>query len=74
MILQSDEVLAQIKNIKDIAEHVSSSGHALSPDFHIILSKMNDPEKIADFILSHLNIRIDQAQELLESRTHKEFS
>ncbi len=69
----STEVLAQIKNIKDIAEHVSSSGHALSPDFHIILSKMNDPEKIADFILSHLNVRVDQAQELLEARTHKSF-
>ncbi len=50
----SNEVIAQIKNIKEIAEHVSAAGHALSPDFHIILSKMNDPEKIADFILSHL--------------------
>ena len=69
----STEVLAQIKNIKDIAEHVSASGHALSPDFHIILSKMNDPEKIADFILSHLNVRVDQAQELLEARTHRAF-
>ena len=67
------QVLAQIKNIKDIAEQVSVSGHSLSPDFHIILSKMNDPEKIADFILSHLNIRVDQAQELLESRTHHAF-
>ena len=69
----STEVVAQIKNIKDIAEHISASGHALSPDFHIILSKMTDPEKIADFILSHLNIRVDQAQELLESRTHESF-
>ena len=69
----SAEVVAQIKGIKDVAEHVSTSGQALSPDFHIILSKMNDPEKIADFILSHLNLRIDQAQELLESRTHKMF-
>lgn len=69
----SPEVLAQIKNIKDIAEHVSASGHALSPDFHLILSKMSDPEKIADFVLSHLNLRVDQAQELLESKTHTEF-
>ena len=69
----STEVIAQIKNIKDIAEHISASGHALSPDFHIILSKMTDPEKIADFILSHLNVRVDQAQEFLESRTHESF-
>ena len=64
------ELLAQVKNIRDIAETISASGHALSPDFHIILSKMNDPEKIADFILSHLNLRVDQAQRLLECRTH----
>lgn len=64
------EALAQIKNIKDLAEHISTSGHALSPDFHIILSKMNDPEKMADFVLSHLNLRVDQAQRLLECRTH----
>jgi ATP-dependent Lon protease len=70
---QSSEVLAQIKNIKDVAERISTSGHALSPDFHIILSKMHDPEKIADFILSHLNLRVDQAQELLEAITHRDF-
>ena len=33
----------QIKNIKDIAEHVSVIGHALSPDFHLILSKTERP-------------------------------
>ncbi len=65
------DVQAQIKNIKDMAEHISASGYALSPDFHIILSKMDDSEKIADFILSHLNVRVDQAQRLLESRTHQ---
>ena len=65
------ELLAQVNNIKDIAETISASGHPLSPDFHIILSKMSDPEKIADFILSHLNLRVDQAQGLLECRTHR---
>jgi ATP-dependent Lon protease len=69
----STEIAAQIKNLKDIAEQISSSGHALSPDFHIILSKMQDPDKLADFILSHLNLRVDQAQSLLESRSQKEF-
>nr|MBA2307486.1 LON peptidase substrate-binding domain-containing protein [Candidatus Dependentiae bacterium] len=67
------EVMAQIKNIKDIAEHISVSGHALSPDFHIILSKMNDPEKIADFILSHLVIRVDKAQKMLEARSYRDL-
>ena len=43
-------------------------GNTFSPDFHIILSKMHDPDKIADFILSHLNLSVEQAQELLETR------
>lgn len=61
-----DEVTAQIRNIKTLAEKMSSSGQSFSPDFHLILSKMQDPEKIADFILSHLNLSVDQAQQLLE--------
>jgi len=64
------ELLAQIKNIKALAEEMASSGQAFSPDFHLILSKMNDPDKIADFVLSHLNLTVEQAQELLE-KTNK---
>ena len=69
----SSELAAQVKNIKAIAEQISASGHALSPDFHIILSKIHDPEKIADFVLSHLHLRVEQAQALLETRNYKEF-
>jgi len=60
-------IMAQIKNIKELAEKMALSGQAFSPDFHTILSKMNNPEKIADFILSHLNLNVEQAQALLES-------
>lgn len=67
------ELAAQIKNIKMLAEKMISGGHSFSPDFHIILSKMQDPEKIADFILSHLNLPVDQAQDLLESTTQQVF-
>ncbi len=71
--MDSTELAAQIKNIKHIAEKMSSSGQSLSPDFHLILSKMQDPEKIADFILSHLTLSVDQAQGLLELVTYTEF-
>lgn len=67
------ELSAQVKHIKMLTEKMVAQGHSFSPDFHIILSKMQDPEKIADFILSHLNLSVDQAQELLESETQKEF-
>lgn len=60
------EVTAQMRNIKDIAERLAANGQSPTPDFHLILSKMHDPEKIADFILSHLSLTVQQAQELLE--------
>jgi ATP-dependent Lon protease len=66
-----EEVQAQIKNIKALAEKMAISGNTFSPDFHIILSKMHDPDKIADFILSHLNLSVEQAQELLETQEQK---
>jgi ATP-dependent Lon protease len=68
-----EELIAHIKNIKEVAEKVSASSHSFSPDFHIILSKMNDPSKIADFILSHLNLTVEEAQDLLEKDSQQEF-
>ena len=66
-------IKAQINNIKALSEKMAVSGQAFSPDFHIILSKMEDPAKVADFILSHLNISVEQAQALLEKPAYEEF-
>ncbi len=62
-----------VTNIKSIAEKMATAGYSFSPDFHTILAKMEDPEKIADFILSHLNLSVDQAQTLLEAQNQKTF-
>jgi len=72
-MLAQEELLPYIKNIKEVAEKISISNQSFSPDFHIILGKMNDPIKIADFILSHLNLSVDNAQALLESKDQAEF-
>src|SRR5205085_6838443 len=68
-----DAVNSVIRRIRQLTDQMSSSTQAFSPDFHIILSKMQDPQKIADFILSHLNLKVGQAQTLLESKTQEEF-
>ncbi len=62
-----------MQKIKKIADQMATSGYTFSPDFHIILSKMNDAGKIGDFILSHLNLNVDDAQKLLETDTQKDF-
>jgi len=66
-------LFTSVKNIKSIADKMASAGYTFSPDFHTILGKMEDPEKIADFILSHLNLTVIQAQELLESKSKRDF-
>ncbi|RTL04367.1 hypothetical protein EKK58_10625, partial [Candidatus Dependentiae bacterium] len=68
-----DELARVVRNIKGLAEKMAASNSSFSPDFHIILSKMQDIEKIADFILSHLTLKVQQAQQLLESLTQKDF-
>ncbi|PKN03438.1 endopeptidase La [Candidatus Dependentiae bacterium HGW-Dependentiae-1] len=67
------ELSAHLKNIKALTEQMAASGYSFSPDFHIILSKMQDPDKIADFVLSHLNLTVTQAQDLLEAKNQKEL-
>ncbi len=67
------EINALIKNIKSVSEKMALSGHSLSPDFHLIISKMHDPEKIAEFILSHLTLNVETAQKLLELESFEAF-
>lgn len=69
----NEMIVAQIKNIKVLSERLSGSSSSFSPDFHLIISKINDPVKIADFILSHLSLTIDQAQALLETDNQQEL-
>jgi ATP-dependent Lon protease len=67
------QVEMHIKNIKNLAEKMDSLGQSFSPDFYSILSKMQDPQKIGDFILSHLNISVAEAQTLLEATILEDF-
>lgn len=67
------ELTACVQKMRKIAEQMATSGYTFSPDFHVILSKMQDPGKIGDFILSHLNLKVEDAQKLLETETQKDF-
>lgn len=63
---EDEETIALIKNIKEVSGQLSMTSQAFSPDFHTILMKMQNPEKIAEFILSHLDLETTKAQQLLE--------
>lgn len=63
-----------LKSLRESAEKISATGgYSFSPDFHIILAKIQDNEKVADFILSNLNLTVEDAQKLLESQTQFEL-
>jgi ATP-dependent Lon protease len=55
-----------LKNLFSLVERLASTGRLFSPDFQAILAQIHDPERIADFVLSHLNLTVPQAQVLLE--------
>ncbi|MBU1007646.1 endopeptidase La [Candidatus Dependentiae bacterium] len=67
---QPPEVLeSKIRKIAAMGERVSEAEGFLGADFQAILSQMEDPERMITFILSHVNLRVDQAQNLLEKDT-----
>lgn len=67
------QIEARIRNIMSLIEAISLSGRTFGPDAQVILSQIKDPEKIADFILSHLNLSVQQGQNLLEQETMCDF-
>lgn len=72
LVVDRGEVDKQLHNLLPVIERVASAGHMFSPDFQAILSQIEDPERVADFILSHLTLNVTQAQALLEQESlHK---
>jgi len=66
---EKNEIEQQIRTITSTVEKISSAGKGFDPDFHIILSQIQEPERFADFVLSHLTLKVSQAQNLLEKET-----
>ncbi len=64
--IKEEEIEAKIKNIIGLVEKLSTTGKIFGPDFQVLLSQMNDSERIAEFVISHLSLDTKQAQELLE--------
>lgn len=70
---QTESTQALINNIKEISEQLSATSSNITPDFYAILSKMTEPEKIAEFVLSHLETKSHESQLLLECKNVDEL-
>lgn len=71
--VETDSTQPLINNIKEISEQLSATSSNITPDFYAILSKMTEPEKIAEFVLSHLETKSHASQLLLECKNVDEL-
>ena len=63
----SQESEALVRNIKESLEQIISMGRALSPDMLMVLEDVDEPDRIADLIASNLNLKVEEAQGILEA-------
>ena len=63
----------KIREVAVLGERLNEASGFFGADFQAVLSQMQDPERMITFILSHLNLKVEQAQELLEKNSLEEL-
>jgi len=64
---QAKEIIEKkVKEVAMLGEKLNEASGFMGADFQAVLSQIQDPEKMVTFILSHLNLNVQQAQKLLE--------
>ncbi|MBI2026241.1 MAG: endopeptidase La [Deltaproteobacteria bacterium] len=63
----SGETEALIRTIKENLEQIISLGKALSPDILMVLDEVEDPYRLADLVAANLNLKVEDAQKVLET-------
>ncbi len=61
------EMEAMIRTVKERLEKVISLGKAISPEVAVVLENINDPGRLADLIVSNLGLKVEVAQEFMET-------
>jgi ATP-dependent Lon protease len=65
-IPESLELEALVRSIKALLERVIAMGKNISQDVAIIAANLDDPGRLADLVASNLDLRVDDAQHILE--------
>lgn len=58
---------AMIRNVKESLEKIISKGKVLTQDILVILEDTKDPGRLANLIAANLNLKVNEAQMLLET-------
>ena len=64
---QDLEMEAMIRTVKERLEKVISLGKSISPEVAVVLENINDPGRLADLIVSNLGLKVEVAQEFMET-------
>ena len=67
------EITCITQQIREMAQAMASAGKIFSPDFHLVISKMTSSNSMTDYILSHLELNVEEAQQLLETNDELAF-
>ncbi len=65
------EFEAMIRTAKEHLEKIIALGRMLSPDILLVLDDVTDPGRMADLIASNLNLKVGDAQRVLETHDQK---
>jgi ATP-dependent Lon protease len=60
------EVEALIRSVKELVTKSVTLGKQIAPDVVVIVSNLDHPGRLADLVASHLDLKIEQAQEVLD--------
>ena len=63
---------AMVRNVKENLEKVISTGKVLTQDILMILEDTSDPGRLADLIAANLNLKVNEAQMILETLNPEE--
>lgn len=66
------QYIEKITTIKTLINNLSQINN-LNKDINFVLSKINQPDKIAEFILSHLTLNVNELQKMLETSSYSVF-
>ncbi|MBI2902391.1 MAG: endopeptidase La [Candidatus Methylomirabilis oxyfera] len=65
-IASAIEVEALIRSVKDLVGKSVALGKQIPPDVVVIVNNLDHPGRLADLVASHLDLKIEQAQEILD--------
>ncbi|MGH9461803.1 MAG: endopeptidase La [Vicinamibacteria bacterium] len=61
------ELEALMRNVKGALEKSANLGKAISPEVMVIAANLEDPGRLADLAVSNLDLKVDSAQEILDT-------